>query len=140
MSQLFQCYVFQVALLMTFGSNPRVRIENAFPACCIAFWNGDKEPALELWKQCRWQTNRQKIDVLGRTFTHVVAEADDPEMLRAIAQVDIGAVRGNVPDARGLTALAITICKGHERCFDLLSQYSPRWISRSPFEPRLLDL
>ncbi|KAJ9652478.1 hypothetical protein H2198_008263 [Neophaeococcomyces mojaviensis] len=99
---------------------PFVDINNGLPASHIAYLNGDKEAALELWKASRWGT-----DLLGRTFPHIVAEEGDLDVLHIIQNYDVFTLKNSRPDIRGLTVLAIVICMGHVECFDFLVQFQP---------------
>ncbi|KAK5099777.1 hypothetical protein LTS08_005492 [Lithohypha guttulata] len=81
-----------------------VQIHNPLPASHIAYWNGDTEAALELWRQ-----SPNHIDIVGRAFVHIVAENGDLEMMREIYKVNPGALRYAKSDLRGLNVLALTI-------------------------------
>lgn len=93
-----------------------VRVSHGIPACQIAYLNGDKVAAFELWTQ-----NPSAVDFLGRTLAHIVVENCDPDFLREMANSNIQALDCRC-DARGMTLLAIAVYSGCNSCFDIMRE------------------
>jgi len=104
-------------------SRPLISTSDAFPASHIAFQNGAKDVAVELWRnavvsQLLSPTEPggyvaypdSNVDLLGRTFPQLVAEAGDFETLWKIENIAGSAMLHANPDGRGLSLLALTIC------------------------------
>jgi len=83
----------------------------AFPASHIAYWNDDKEAAIEL---CL--ISPHAMDILGRMFVHIVVEAGDINTLNDVRLANIvqGVVKMGWKDARHLSILAIGACVGND--------------------------
>ncbi|KAK5074931.1 hypothetical protein LTR64_001136 [Lithohypha guttulata] len=124
-----------VALASVAQLSAVVQLKSSFPACHIAYWNGDKQAAVELWKQTSCD-----IDILGRTFAHVVAEAGDLKMMQEIYAICPRALRYAGADLRGLTVFALTIARGSPECCNFMLEIRPDVPSVTEAGPRLLDL
>lgn len=106
-------------LQLSYFSSPQsdpslMLIQLGIPASTIAYLNGDKQAAFELWKHAT-----SALDFLGRTLTHIVVEENDLGFLQQMASFDVRALDSG-PDMRGFTPLAIATYAGCESCFDLM--------------------
>lgn len=125
----------EMALAFVAEFSAVVQLNSHFPACHIAYWNGDKQAAFELWKQTPCD-----IDILGRTFAHIVAEAGDLRMMQEVYAICPGALRHAGADLRGLTVFALTIARGSPECCNFMLEIRPDVPSDTAAGPRLLDL
>lgn len=97
-----------------------INLKKAFPACHIAFWNGDGDVAFALWAVDPWAT-----DLLGRGFPHIVAEAGNLYMLQRIDSYCKAALTHTWSDVRGLTILGAATCSRAAGCVEYLLNVSP---------------
>lgn len=117
------------------GSRPLISTSDAFPASHIAFQNGAKDVAVGLWRDAvvpQLLSPRgpggyiaypdTNMDLLGRTFPQLVAEAGDFETLWKIENIaGSGMLHANL-DGRGLSLLALTICAEGKPDFAYITQ------------------
>lgn len=94
---------------------------NPFPACHIAYWNGDRQTAVDLWKEAY---PLGQSDLFGRTFAHIAVEAGDLQTLSDIGAAfeDDEAIRFAGTDVRGRSLLAIAAAKGYQDAFAICIQ------------------
>lgn len=85
-------------------------VVDGFPASHIAYLNGDKEAALSLWAESIARSG-SNVDILGRTFPQLVAEAGDAELLERVGTLSLGNIS---PDKRGFSLLALAIVSDNE--------------------------
>lgn len=143
--------------LLAADGRPLIPISNAFPPSHIAYWNGAKDSAIELWRRSMgpWWLDPPRTgtytacpdstaDVLGRTFPQIVAEAGDFETLGNMSAYIRPETIFAKLDARGLSLCALAICAQgmpDPRCLLwLLSQRKWDPLCRNRCEPSLLDL
>lgn len=81
-----------------------VRKHGPFPASHIAFLNMDYEAAFQLWQNT--QGEGIVVDILGRSFPHLVAEAGNSDLLGRMSPEVLKAVGY---DARGLSLLDLGV-------------------------------
>lgn len=82
-----------------------IHANGPFPASFIAYWNLDREVAFKLWESESLRRG-QVIDVLGRDFAHIVAEAGDSQLL---TKINWWSRKTAGRDARGLSLLDLAI-------------------------------
>lgn len=84
--------------------------DRGFPASHIAYYNGEKQVARELWRKT--VGSDQETDMFGRTFAHVVLEAKDMNMLTEISSHDPTAFPNAGIDVEGRSLLHLAA--GHK--------------------------
>lgn len=110
-------------------------LTRAFPACHIAFWNGDWDIAFELWKARRWAT-----DMMGRGFPHIVAEVGNLHMLKRINSYCNTSLVGSWSDVRGFSVLETCVFARAADCVEYLLGINPITSFGTTIYPLLLDL
>ncbi|KAK5094542.1 hypothetical protein LTR70_004073 [Exophiala xenobiotica] len=109
------------------------------PASHLAYWNRDKDTALQLWEQS--STRRIDLDLLGRTFAHIVADAGDCETMMRISDSvsDQSFIRDVTSDRFGRSLLMIAAASGNRHLFTTLLGHDAD-TRTAQFGPSLLDL
>lgn len=97
----------------------------SFPATHIAYLNNDKDTAFELWRQSP-TVDFDAVDILGRTFLHLLIESGDEEMTKRIASHDANAISSAGCDKLGLSPLDFATGSNNWELRDLLHHHRAR--------------
>lgn len=136
------------------GTGSFVSINKGLPPSHVAYLNGNKDMAVDLWcwAVCQSYSLDQTqtvhadlvVDLIGRTFPQLVAEAGDFETLRKIADRGGDTMLHANHDGRGLSLLALAMCAPAGPDFevlDMLLSQRPWALSRQHGpEPSIIDL
>lgn len=97
---------------------------STFPASHIAYWNNDRDIALQLWK--RSSDHHYDTDILGRTLLHVTAAAKDKQTIQDIVRHDAGVAWHTCRDRLGLRPLDYLSGPDDHACRQLLYDHGMR--------------
>jgi len=110
------------------------------PASHLAYWNRDKDTALQLWEQS--STRRTDIDWLGRTFAHIVVDTGDSETMIKMtdSNSDQSFVRHAASDRLGRSLLMIAAASANRHIFATLLDHEADTRPHPSSPSLLLDL
>ncbi|KAJ9653121.1 hypothetical protein H2198_007671 [Neophaeococcomyces mojaviensis] len=93
----------------------------SFPAQHIALMNSSQDVAMQLWLESK--TRESDVDLLARTFLHLVVERSDLNLLTTIAKSCPDAIKTPRLDLFGLSLLGTSALHGNQSAFSVLLGY-----------------